>query len=119
MLLEVEGATIYYEVDGPMDAPVVVHWNGAQCTLRMWDTAVPRINDQFRCVRFDAGGIGKSSPTNDADTQYTFERYSADVNAILDSMEVQNAHICRSSNARISPAISFLASTGRSARSAS
>ena len=40
-------------VDGPAEAPAVLMWNGARCTLAMWDLVVERMASRFRTVRFD------------------------------------------------------------------
>ena len=93
MYFEIDGANINYALDGPEHAPLVVHWNGANCALGMWDEAIPRINGHFRSLRFDARGIGSSSPASNPDTDYTFERYVADVNAIVDSLGVEKYHL--------------------------
>ncbi|MEM7363793.1 MAG: alpha/beta hydrolase [Pseudomonadota bacterium] len=93
MKFGIDGANINYALDGPEDAPLVVHWNGASCALGMWDEAIPRISDRFRSLRFDARGIGSSSPATNPDADYTFERYVADVNAIVDSLGVAQYHI--------------------------
>ena len=90
MYFEIDGANINYALDGPEHAPLVVHWNGANCALGMWDEAIPRINGHFRSLRFDARGIGSSSPASNPVTDYTFERYIADVNAIVDSLGVES-----------------------------
>ena len=69
MKLELDGATLSVEVDGPVDAPVILAWNGAMCTLRMWDLVVPMISDNFRMIRFDVRGIGESSAALDPETE--------------------------------------------------
>jgi pimeloyl-ACP methyl ester carboxylesterase len=61
--VEVDGATLNVEVDGPDHGPNVLLWHGAGCTLRMWDFAVERLIDKFRFIRFDVRGIGLSSET--------------------------------------------------------
>jgi 3-oxoadipate enol-lactonase len=80
-------------VDGAEDAPVVLTWNGAMCTLRMWDAVVPKLNDQFRMIRIDTRGVGQSTVTTDAESQYTFEQYAEDANRVLDQFGVERCHI--------------------------
>ncbi len=81
--LDVRGATLHVEADGPLGAPAVLLWNGAACTTRMWDNVVPRLSDRFRVIRFDVRGTGQSTPSA-SDAGYTFEIYSGDAVAILD-----------------------------------
>ncbi len=78
----VDGATLHVEIDGPEDAPPVLTWNGGGCTTRMWDKVVPRLTDRFRVIRFDARGVGQSTPSESEDL-YTLDQYGLDVIAIL------------------------------------
>ena len=93
MQFDAEGAQLNVEVDGSVGAPAVLFWNGAGCTLHMWDLVVPELVDHFRLIRFDVRGTGGSGPTADPVTQYTFEQYSDDANRILDAHAVDQCHI--------------------------
>ncbi|MCP4754416.1 MAG: alpha/beta fold hydrolase [Proteobacteria bacterium] len=93
MEFKVDGASLNVEVDGPKEAPAVLLWHGAACTLRMWDRVVERLDDRFFSIRFDVRGVGLSSPTADPDTQYTFEQYADDANCILDAYGVEKCHV--------------------------
>ncbi len=93
MKLDVGGAVVNYEAHGPSDAPPVLLWHGARCTLRQWDVVVANLADRYRLIRFDIRGCGLSSPTDDPASQYTFEQYAADANMILDSEQVEKCHI--------------------------
>jgi pimeloyl-ACP methyl ester carboxylesterase len=93
MNIEVSGAVLNVEVDGPTDAPSVLMWHGAGCTLRMWDNVVPIVSKRFRLIRFDVRGMGQSTPAADPDTQYTFEQYASDANAILDQLGIGRTHV--------------------------
>ena len=87
MKIDVNGATLNVAVDGPAEAPPVLHWNGAMCALPMWDRVVERLSDRYRMVRFDVRGIGRSSASASED-QYTFEQYAEDACAILDALGI-------------------------------
>jgi 3-oxoadipate enol-lactonase len=89
----VEGAQLNVEVDGPADAPAVLMWHGAHCTARMWSTVVDELKDRYRLIRLDVRGVGQSTPTEDPDTQYTFEQYADDAIAILDTLGVDKTHV--------------------------
>ena len=91
--VEVDGATLNVEVDGPAHGPNVLLWHGAGCTLRMWDFAVERLIEKFRFIRFDVRGMGLSSATEDPETQYTFEQYAEDANQILDACAATKCHV--------------------------
>lgn len=93
MEFDVEGAKLNVAIEGSQKAPAVLFWNGAGCTLHMWDFVVPKLVDRFRLIRFDVRGTGSSTPTQDPGTQYTFEQYADDANRILDAHGVDRCHI--------------------------
>ena len=92
MKIEAAGATLHVEVDGPVDAPAVLLWNGAGCTTHMWDLVIPRLDDKLRVIRFDIRGTGQSIPATDP-SQFTFERYALDADAILDELGIERTYI--------------------------
>ncbi len=69
MKVEVDGATLYVEVDGPESNPALLLWPPGRCTVRVWDHLVSRLIDRFRIVRIDIRGLGRSSPAADPETQ--------------------------------------------------
>jgi pimeloyl-ACP methyl ester carboxylesterase len=91
--IEANGSILNVEVSGPDKAPAVLLWNGAACTLRMWDNVVSLLEAKFKTIRFDVRGTGKSTETSDPETQYTFEQYAEDANLILDTLEVAQCHV--------------------------
>lgn len=93
MEFEVKGAKLNIDVAGSAGKPAVLFWNGAACTLHMWDLVVSKLIGRFRVIRFDIRGTGASTPTEDPETQYTFEQYAADADQILDAYEVERCHI--------------------------
>ncbi|HIG39830.1 MAG: alpha/beta hydrolase [bacterium] len=91
--IEATGSTLNVEVSGPDSTPAVLLWNGAGCTLHMWDVVVSKLADRFRLVRFDVRGTGESTPAEDPESQYTFEQYATDANLILDTLKVSKCHV--------------------------
>jgi 3-oxoadipate enol-lactonase len=61
-IVQADGCTINYEVEGPPNAPVLILSNSIATTLNMWDDQVPLLSKQFRLVRYDRRGHGKSAP---------------------------------------------------------
>ena len=92
MIVDVPHGTIRAAVDGPADAPAVLMWNGAGCTLAMWDLVVERMAGRFRTVRFDIRGTGGSSPAPDA-TRYSLVQYADDANRVLDAAGVDRCRV--------------------------
>jgi len=92
MTLTVRGADLHVTVDGPSAAPAVLLWNGAFCSLRMWDAVVPGLAQHWRVVRFDIRGTGQSLAAANAASQFSLEQYALDGAAILDHLGLQAAH---------------------------
>ena len=93
MIVEVDGATLYVEVDGPESNPALLLWPPGRCTVRVWDHLVPRLTERFRTVRIDIRGMGRSSPAADPETQYTFEQYAKDARDVLDHLGIDRCHV--------------------------
>ena len=93
MKVEVDGATLYVEVDGPESNPALLLWPPGRCTVRVWDHLVPRLIHRFRIVRIDIRGLGRSSPAADPETQYTFEQYAKDACDVLDHLGIERCHV--------------------------
>ncbi len=93
MKFNVNGAILNIEVDGPRAAPAILTWNGAMCTLRMWDPVVTRLRDRYRIVRIDTRGIGQSTATAVPEKEYTLEQYAEDANRVLDDLGIDRCHV--------------------------
>ena len=93
MQIDIDGTPINACADGPEDAPAILLWHGASLTLRSWDLVVARLADRYRLIRFDVRGHGDSAPARDPATEYTFERYAADANRLLDHFGVVDCHV--------------------------
>lgn len=79
------GIVTFYEDVG--DGPVVVLVHGYAADLRLWDAQVaPLVQAGFRVVRHDVRGHGRSMIAPDG---YTYEQYSADLNDLLDRLNVE------------------------------
>ena len=93
MHLEVTGATLYVEVDGPSSLPALLLWPPGSCNLRVWDHLVPKLCSRFHVIRIDLRGLGQSSAVEDPETQYTFEQYAEDACAVLDHLGIVACHV--------------------------
>ena len=76
--IEHDGVSLHALVDGPSDAPTVVLLHGITSSVRTWEWLVPHLPPQYRTVRLDFRGHGKSDRTPDA---YAMEGYVADAAA--------------------------------------
>lgn len=84
-------ARLYYVIDGPADAPVLVLSNSLGTCADMWARQVPELSKHFRVLRYDTRGHGKSSIP---DGEYRFEQLAGDIAELLDSLGIARAHFC-------------------------
>ncbi|AZG15671.1 MULTISPECIES: bifunctional 3-oxoadipate enol-lactonase/4-carboxymuconolactone decarboxylase PcaDC [Cupriavidus] len=89
--LDHAGARLFYTVDGPDTAPVIVFSNSMGTDHTMWQPQVDALAGRFRVVRHDMRGHGRS--VTDA-TQTTVDVLGGDVLAILDALGVERAVFC-------------------------
>jgi 3-oxoadipate enol-lactonase len=85
--LEVPGASLYYEVDGPSDGPALLLVHSGVANLRMWDAQIPALAAEHRVVRFDTRGYGLTESQN-----LEFSN-RADALAVLDHVGVHKATV--------------------------
>lgn len=82
---------LHYQLDGPVDAPVLLLSNSLGTDLHMWDVQIPAFTEHFRVLRFDTRGHGKSLVT---EGPYSIEQLGRDVVALLDALDIQRVHFC-------------------------
>ena len=91
-----EGEEIYWELirdaeEGKSDnRPVVVLSHGAGGSHAVWYQQVPQIGERYRIVTWDSRGFGNS--TNNTG-QLAPQRAANDLAAILDELEISEAHL--------------------------
>jgi 3-oxoadipate enol-lactonase len=82
---------VYHRVDGPVDAPPLVLSSSLGTTHALWDTQVPALAEQFRLVRYDRRGHGRSPvPAG----PYSLEDLGADVLELLDELGLERVSFC-------------------------
>ena len=93
MKLELDHAKLNFDTKGNQNNPPLVLWHGAGCTLKMWDLVTKELQKAFYTIAFDIRGSGKSINLTQDNESYTFERYSKDLNKILEFLDVERFHI--------------------------
>jgi 3-oxoadipate enol-lactonase len=88
-VIDADGCKINVEVDGPQDAPAIVLSNSLGTNLSMWDDQAKALSGEFRVIRYDQRGHGKSGAPKGP---YTIDRLGQDVIAILDNLKIAKAH---------------------------
>lgn len=78
---------LYYEEAGEGIPLILVHGHSLDC--RMWDGQFHVFARNYRTIRYDLRGYGKSSPQSE-DYQFT---HVEDLVALMDSLNIDKAHI--------------------------
>ena len=82
---DVNGALLYYEVAGEGEPLVLVHAGIADA--RMWDGQVEAFAQRYRVIRYDLRGFGKTAIVEGPYSHHE------DLRGLLDSLEVERAHL--------------------------
>ena len=90
-MIDADGCPIHVQVAGPERAPVLMLSNSLATTLDMWSPQVEPFTRQFRLVRYDRRGHGKSGVPKGP---YTMERLGRDALAILDAIGLKTVNWC-------------------------
>jgi len=90
-VVQLADGELYYTVDGPQDAPVLVLSNSLGTDLHMWDAQMPAFTEHFRVLRYDTRGHGRSLVTEGS---YSIEQNGRDVLALLDALDITKVHFC-------------------------
>jgi 3-oxoadipate enol-lactonase len=89
--LEIKDAQIHYELSGPEQAPPLVLSNSLGTDLGMWDPQLRALSQDFRVVRYDTRGHGRSSVMPGP---YTIEELAGDVLQLLDWLKLDRVYFC-------------------------
>jgi 3-oxoadipate enol-lactonase len=88
---QLKDVRIHYGLGGPASAPVLVFSNSLGETLEMWNPQMPVFEKQFRVLRYDTRGHGRSSVTPGP---YTIEQLARDVVGLLDQLQLDRVYFC-------------------------
>lgn len=81
-----EPAKLYYELEGPEDAPLLVMSSSLGTDLRMWGDQAPELRRRFRLLRYNhRGHEGSESPPG----PYSIDDHGGDVLALLEDLGVE------------------------------
>lgn len=90
-MIQSGGCAINVEVEGPADAPALMMCNSLGTNLHMWDPQAPAFAKEFRLVRYDRRGHGKSDVPGGP---YTMEQLGRDALAVMDSLGLKRVNWC-------------------------
>ena len=87
----VNGTELRVQVDGPQHKPWLVLSNSLGSALEMWEPQVAAFSREFRVLRYDTRGHGRSSvPAR----PYTLQQLGSDVLGLLDAFGIERANYC-------------------------
>jgi 3-oxoadipate enol-lactonase len=89
--LSLPDGDLYYQLEGSDTAPVLLLSNSLGTHLGMWDTQIPALTENFRVLRYDTRGHGKSLVT---EGPYSIRQNGLDALALLDALNIQRASFC-------------------------
>ncbi len=86
-----DGVRLAYRIDGQDDTPTLVLVNSLGTDLRTWEPQVALLSRDLRIVRYDSRGHGASDVP---DGPYAIKQLGLDLLALLDTLQIERAHIC-------------------------
>lgn len=90
-MMENPDVCLHYQVEGKENGPWLVLSNSLGTTLDMWLPQIPTLLEEFRVLRYDTRGHGKSSvPAG----PYSVDQLGGDVIALMDHLHIEKAHFC-------------------------
>jgi 3-oxoadipate enol-lactonase len=89
-LVNVGGQALFTVVDGPVGAPWLVFSNSLATDLHLWDAQVETLANDWRILRYDYRGHGKSEAS--ISSLCTIEELKNDLFKVMDYASVMQAH---------------------------
>jgi 3-oxoadipate enol-lactonase len=80
-----------HRIDGSAAKPVLVLASSLGTTWELWDPQLPSLTQDFRVVRFDPPGHGRSSIPEES---FTVESVADGVVELLDALDLERASFC-------------------------
>src|SRR5437660_1771760 len=90
MKITANGITVQYDVEGPVNAPVVTLSHSLAANLHLWDAQAAALRDRYRVLRYDVRGHGGSSVPPGP---YTLEQMADDLHGLLQALGIAETHL--------------------------
>ena len=87
MQIKVNGLNVNYEIAG--DGPWVTLSHSLACDLHMWDEQMAALTRQYKVLRYDTRGHGKSEAPAGA---YTLDQLADDAHGLLKALGISETH---------------------------
>lgn len=89
--IDIDGLSTFYRAAGDPASPVIVLLHGFPSSSHMFRDLIPRLADRFRVIAPDYIGFGHSAAPTVEEFEYSFDKLSAHVRALLDRIGVKDA----------------------------
>lgn len=86
---KVDGINIFYREAGPKYGPTVLLLHGFPTSSHMFRNLIPALADRYHVIAPDYPGYGQSDMPDRASFAYTFDRFAALVEGLLEQLGVQ------------------------------
>ncbi|HVF91976.1 MAG TPA: alpha/beta hydrolase [Blastocatellia bacterium] len=90
MITQTSNGPIYYETAG--DGPPLVFVSGWAMSSECWRPAIALLRRKYRCLTYDARGIGRSQPVP-ADARFEVEDQAEDLHTVMEAARIYDAAI--------------------------
>jgi 3-oxoadipate enol-lactonase/4-carboxymuconolactone decarboxylase len=87
----IDGARIYYRLDGIAGRPVLILSNSIGADHGLWAQQMPDLLDYFQVLRYDTRGHGASDAPK---VEYSIEQLGRDVLGIADALKISTFAFC-------------------------
>jgi 3-oxoadipate enol-lactonase len=82
---------LHHRLDGPDAAPPLMLCNSLGTTLELWEPQLPALAAQFRVLRYDGRGHGRSPVPPGP---YAIDELGRDALALLDELDIESVSFC-------------------------
>ena len=89
--VSVSNSQIYYEMQGPSSAPVLVLSNSLGTNVGLWNPQLLELAREFCILRYDMRGHGQSEVSP---APYSIPQLAQDVLDLLDALNLSTVHFC-------------------------
>ena len=90
-IIQANGIAINYALEGPADSPVLMFSNSLASNLHMWDGQAAAFSNEYRVLRADTRGHGKTEATS---PPYSIQQLLEDALSLLDALNIEKVHFC-------------------------
>lgn len=89
MKIQANGNDLYYRLDGPTDAPVVMLGHATGTSHRIWDWQINSLARRWRVLRYDFRGHGDSEIKHSPSTMTELVN---DAIGLMDALKIESVH---------------------------